>query len=91
MKQNADEHGGLLCPSPPLHSPHHMNPRTPSQQYHKDVSFDVPSDAVFGVASDAKLFFENYGCGCVWAVPEEWETEFYPAICKSEAPRLRLI
>ena len=22
------------------------------------------------MASDAKLFFENYGCGCVWAVPD---------------------
>ena len=24
----------------------------------------------FGVAPDAKLFLEYYGCGCVWAVPD---------------------
>ena len=30
-----------------------------AQRKHKDLSSDVPSNAVF----------ENYGCGCVWAVP----------------------
>ena len=40
-----------------------------TQRNHKDFSSDLPSNAVLVWHP---TFFENYGCGCVWAVPDVW-------------------
>ena len=51
-------------------------PNAPSTQWgtqrnHKDFSSDAPSNAVWcGIRCET--FLENYGCGCVWAVPDFW-------------------
>ena len=40
-----------------------------TQRKGKDFSSDVSSNAV-SVWHQMQNFLENYGCGCVWAVPE---------------------
>ena len=49
--------------------------RSGTQRNDKEFSSDVPSNAVLVWHQMQFFFFENYGCGCVWAVPEPWERE----------------
>ena len=50
-----------------------------TQRKHKDGSSDVPSNTVL-VGIRCKTFGENYGCGCVWAVPDCIFAEVHPRI-----------
>ena len=54
-----------------------------TQRNYKDFSSDVPSNAVL-VWHQMQTFLENYGCGCVWAVPDfsQHLANFEPDSCE---------